>query len=128
MNTLRITAALCVSFVPVLFAAAPTPPTSISDADVLKYASAPYDKAAVYNKRTVLGRLNGVEVVVEHPCSDICPDYTVRVIRLEVPPGATCASLGGIEKSLLIPMSIAMVPKVFCFPRVLVDHWNAYIR
>ena len=120
---------MCVLLAPLLLsAAAPGQAPSISEAEVLKYASTRYDKAAVYNQRIVLGKLNGVDVVADHPCSDICPDYTVRVIRFEIPPGSSCKSVGGVEKSLLVPVSVAMTEKVFCFPRVLVDHWNAYVR
>jgi hypothetical protein len=101
---------------------------SLTEAGVLRYASTPYDKAALQNTRVSLGKLNGVEVVADHPCSDVCPTYTVRVIHFDVPPGTSCASAGGVEQALLVPVSIAMIEQVFCFPRVLVEHWDEYVR
>jgi hypothetical protein len=125
----RIAVVVGVLFAPLLLSAAASGPArSLSDADVLKYASTLYDKAAVWNTRMVLGNLNGVDVVVEHPCSDVCPDHTVRVVRFAVLPGASCKAVGGVEKSLEIPEGIGVADKVFCFPRVLVEHWDAYIR
>ena len=74
----------------------------------------------------MLGLLNDSPVVADYICSDVCPDYTVRVIHYELSEGQTCNSVGGVEKALRIPVAIAATDKVFCFPRVLVDNWEQY--
>ncbi|HXK22260.1 MAG TPA: hypothetical protein VMS55_06230 [Myxococcota bacterium] len=98
--------------------------SSISESELLAYASAPYDRVEI--KHVVLGLLNDSPVVADYICSDVCPDYTVRVIHYELSEGQTCNSVGGVEKALRIPVAIAATDKVFCFPRVLVDNWEQY--
>ena len=101
---------------------------TISDEFLMEYASMEYDKAAHGEKRQSLGLLNGIEVLVDFVCSDICPDYTVRIIHFNVEPGADCTEVGGIERTVIVPVHIAAAPKPFCFPKVLSDNWDAYIR
>lgn len=108
--------------------AAATLGRAISEADLLAYASAPYDKSALYGKVIPLGNRNGVGILVAHWCPGGCPEYTVRVIQLVVPAGSSRGSVGGVEKSLAIPGVVASTQQAFCFPRILVDHWDAYIR
>ena len=43
-------------------------------------------------KRITLGLHHGVPVVVEFPCSDICPQYTTRIVHYDLAPGAACAA------------------------------------
>jgi hypothetical protein len=59
----------------------------ISDAWLLEYASRSYDKSDMMNKRVALGLNHGVDVIVTFPRSDICPQYTVRVIRYDLAVG-----------------------------------------
>ena len=47
-------------------------------------------------KRITLGRHHGVPVVVEFPCSDICPQYTTQIIHYDIAPGAACEAAGGV--------------------------------
>ena len=101
---------------------------TVTESDLLTYASAPYDKSALSGKTFLWGYLNDVGILVEHLCADVCPEYTVRVIQLMMPAGASCDSVGGVEKSLRVPIGIATTQKSFCFPRILVDHWDAYIK
>ena len=109
-----------------LLAAASASARSISEAELLAYASTPYD--SVENKKIALGGLDGTQVVADFICSDICPDYTVRVIHYELRADQTCSSVGGVEKALSIPVGIAATDRVFCFPKVLVDNWHKYQR
>jgi hypothetical protein len=102
-------------------------PESISAAAVLDFASKPYDKNSV-PKREVLGVLDGAEVVVDYICSDICPNYTVRIIHFGVEPGPGCRAIDGVEREVIVPRGIAAGPRAFCFPRVLIENWDAYIR
>jgi hypothetical protein len=100
---------------------------TISDAALLDYASQGYDKRAQMFKRVVLGTNHGLQVIANFPCSDLCPDDTVRVIHYDVPLSA-CSNGGGVVKELVVPMGIAMGPERFCFPKVLVDNWDRYVR
>jgi hypothetical protein len=100
----------------------------LTDKTLLQYASKSYDKEAHNGLREVLGTLNNAEVVADFICSDLCPNYTVRIIHFNVEPGVKCSAVGGVEKSVMIPVSIAATLKAFCFPRVLIDNWDAYVR
>lgn len=116
-----------------LFAAAavsgctPRPP-AISEADLLEYASAEYDKVSYAEGRIVLGRLNDTNVVTDFVCSDLCPASTVRIIHFEVEPGPSCAEIGGVERLVTVPVAITVVERTFCFPKVLADNWDSYIQ
>lgn len=109
-----------------ILAASSSPAPTISEADVLAYASAPYDR--VEAEKITLGAINGNRVVAEFICSDVCPDYTVRVIHYELRPDQTCSSVGGLERAVRIPVAIAAMDKVFCFPKVLIHNWHKYQR
>jgi hypothetical protein len=69
-----------------------------------------------------------VPVVAEFPCSDVCPQYTVRIIHYRLPPEASCASVGGVEKEVLVPIAIAVRPKTFCIPEPLVASGQYYTK
>jgi hypothetical protein len=101
---------------------------TLSEDALLAYATAPYDKAALLKHGPELGKLNGVRVIVDYLCADVCPAYTVRIIRLDADPGPRCAAIGGVEKSVVVPFGIAARSQTFCFPRILAEHWDAYVR
>jgi hypothetical protein len=101
---------------PALAAAAPR---ILTDADLLAYAAKPYDKAAMMERRVALGLHHGAPVVADFPCSDICPDYTVRIIHYDLEPGPACARVGGAVESRAVPVSIAVMERKFCVPAVL---------
>jgi hypothetical protein len=103
-------------------------PPLISEADLLGYASREYDKALYTEGRIVLGRLHGTNVVADFICSDLCPASTVRIVHFEVEPGPSCAEIGGVERLVMVPVAIAVMERAFCFPKVLADHWDAYLR
>lgn len=119
--------------IPLLLALAAQAPAYAADANpplsedtLLSYASTPFSRV---DKRIVpLGRLNGTPVIAEFICSDLCPDYTVRVIHYELKKDQACREVGGIEKAVRIPVSIAETDKTFCFPAVLVTNWEKYQR
>ena len=102
--------------------------TPISEKSLLEYASSSYDKRAYGERHQVLGELNGTEVVVDFVCSDLCPDYTVRIIHFSFEPGDQCAAVGGVEKTIIVPVAITARAKVFCVPKVIADHWDSYVR
>ncbi len=100
-----------------LFAAEPR---KLSDADLVAYEASPYDHAAMMGRKVVVGLYQGAPVVAEFPCSDICPQYTTRIVHLDIPPGPACAAAGGVTQSRRVPFSIAVIDKDFCIPRPLV--------
>src|SRR3546814_12003356 len=80
-------------------AACATTPAPMDAAALQAWASKPWDKAALMHTTVEVGRYRGVSVIAEHPCSDVCPQYTVRIIHYQLPPEASCASVGGFEKT-----------------------------
>jgi hypothetical protein len=100
----------------------------LTDRDVLNYASSSYDKNLYRQPPKVLGRLRGVDVVVEYKCSDICPNYAVRVIRFELPQGKTCDEAGGRYKKFELPPFSMQPDGGYCVPAVLVDNWARYVK
>src|SRR5579862_2370241 len=103
------------------------PGDALSDATLLTYASSGYDKLHMTSLHVVLGQNHGVTVIADFPCSDLCPAYTVRIIHYDVPL-SRCSAAGGVEKAILVPVSIASAERSFCFPKVLADHWDKYVR
>jgi hypothetical protein len=96
-------------------------PDTLSDDALVAYASQPYDKAEKYHHRDVLGVHHGTEVVADFPCSDLCPNYTVRIIHYAVEPGPDCDRIGGATRAMKVPVSIAEANQEFCVPKVLVE-------
>lgn len=103
-------------------------PAQMDAAALQAWASKPWDKAALMNTTVELGRYRNVPVVAEFPCSDVCPQYTVRIIHYQLPPEASCASVGGVEKEVLVPIAITVRPKTFCIPEPLVASGQYYAR
>ncbi len=109
-----------------LAASAPSPARAppaelraLSDKDVAAYAATRLDLRHLPPYHFALGALAGVPVWVDLFCSDVCPDYTKRVIHLEPLAGETCASSGGVEKGVEVPFGIGAREETFCLPKVL---------
>jgi hypothetical protein len=91
------------------------------DATALQaWANRSWDKAALMDVTVEVGRYRGMPVVAEHPCADVCPQYTVRIIHYRLPPDVSCASVGGVEKEVLVPFAIAVRSETVCVPDALV--------
>jgi hypothetical protein len=75
----------------------------LSDAALLAYARKPWDQAEKMHRHEIVGRHNGALVVADFPCSDLCPDYVIRVIHYEMADGQTCEKIGGIWKTIRTP-------------------------
>ena len=103
-------------------------PAQMDAAALQAYAGKPWDKATLMNTTVELGRYQNVPVVAEFPCSDVCPQYTVRIIHYQLPPDASCASVGGVEKKVLVPVAIAVMLKTFCIPEPLVTSGQYYAK
>jgi predicted esterase len=94
-----------------------SPDRELSDAELREIASAPFDAAEVMFHSFAVGRHHGHPVRIEFPCGDVCPDYTVRIVRYDVAPEA-CPPEGEVV-TLGVPGGIAIHMKDFCVPRVL---------
>lgn len=98
----------------------------IDDAAVLAFLKKPFDPMAGGRwpkwPRT-LGMLRGVPVVISYTCSDVCPQYTVRIVRYNVPAGPDCDRVGGVSKDIVVPKGIGAGPRRYCIPAV-TDAWQ----
>ena len=104
-----------------MVAAAPAAaPRHLDDAALRAYAGRPWSKAALMNRTVELGRLRGVPVVAEFPCADVCPQYTVRIIHYRLPADTSCSAVGGVERTLLVPVAITVLSRTMCIPAALV--------
>ena len=97
---------------------------SLSDEELLRYAKSPFDKEKMMFKDFIIGYHNGIPVRVSFPCSDVCPDYTKRIISYNVSL-SNCKSIGGEIDSIYVPFGITAMAKEFCFPKIIVDN-NIY--
>jgi len=102
------------------------PEVAADDRRLLDYASRPYDKRAMMGTKASLGLHNGAPLVAEFPCSDICRDYTVRIIHYDLKEGQACSQAKGVEKTVWVPVGIGRTERSFCFPTVLVENWHKY--
>jgi hypothetical protein len=101
-------------------------PAQMDAAALQAWAGKPWDKAALMHATVEVGNYHGVPVVAEHPCSDVCPQYTVRIIHFQLPADVSCASVGGVEKEVLVPIAITVRSKTFCVPDALVASGQYY--
>ena len=107
-------------FVCTAAAAHAAPPRGLDDAALRAYAARPWSKAAMMNRTVELGLLRGVPVVAEFPCADVCPQYTVRIIRYRLPADTSCSAVGGVERTVLVPVAITVLSRTMCIPAALV--------
>lgn len=103
----------------------PTNEDTLTDADLIRAAeqkeSAPTEGA----QHWIIGYHHGIAVFKSFQCSDLCPQNTLRVIYYDLPSDATCESIGGVTKSILVPVAITVMPKDYCFPKVIAKYWGS---
>ena len=128
MSTFKafILSALLLSLSACVLVSLPTNEDTLTDADLIRAAeqkeSAPTEGA----QQWVIGYHHGIAVVKSFQCSDLCPQNTLRVIYYDVPTNATCDSIGGVTKSILVPIAITVMPQKYCFPKAIADYWESY--
>lgn len=98
----------------------PGPNGNLSDSDIAAYAGASFDKRATMFRRVALGRHRGLPVVAIHPCGDVCPVYTRRIVHYDVPV-ADCVRRGGVVQERPMPRGPAVARVPFCVPAVLAE-------
>ena len=120
-----ILSALLLSLSACVLVSPPTNEDTLTDADLIQAAqqkeSAPTEGA----QQWVIGYHHGIAVVKSFQCSDLCPQNTLRVIYYDVPTDATCESIDGVSKSILVPIAITVMPKDYCFPKVIAKYWGS---
>ena len=109
-------AAVALVFAAATASCAAAAPPQLSDAQLVAYATKPFNQQAMMFKHIVVGRYRGAAVVADFPCSDICPQYTTRIIHFDAEPGPACAKVGGVVVMRDVPVSIAVMKKPFCVP------------
>jgi hypothetical protein len=119
-NTAQLTGCLAATVAACAAPSAPlAAPRQLSDAELVAYAASSFDQRAMMEKHVVVGLHRGQRVIADFPCSDICPQYTKRIIHYDVAPGAACAAAGGVTQTRSVPVSIAVMNKDFCIPKPL---------
>ena len=118
LSALLLSLSACVSL--------PTNEDTLTDADLIRAAEQKESSPTEGAQRRIIGVHNGIEVVKSFQCSDLCPQNTLRVIYYDVPADATCESVGGVSKSILVPFAISVKAKVYCFPKAIADYWESY--
>ena len=98
----------------------PSKDQTLSDKALVDYAQSDFDQAKMMGQDIILGQHNKTPVRVTFPCSDVCPQATIRIIRYDVEP-TQCEAVGGELKSILVPIAIAVMPQEFCFPKPIVE-------
>jgi TonB family protein len=93
------------------------PQKHISDSELLAYVRSGFDRGAKTGKREILGLNGKAIVVVDFPCSDLCPDYTTRIIHYDVlADRKICARVGGVIRQEWVPKGISAISMPFCLP------------
>ena len=89
----------------------------IDDAVLIAFVRRPFDPMS---DRTswpqTLGSHRGVPVIVSYTCSDVCPDYTKRIVRYNLPPDEECTRVGGIARNIVVPSGIGTGLRRYCIP------------
>ena len=65
-----------------------------------------------------LGTHRGVPVIVSYTCSDLCPNYTKRIVRYNLLPGEPCTRAGGLSRDIVVPRGIGTGLRSYCIPAV----------
>lgn len=104
----------------------PTNEDTLTDADLIRAAEQKESSPTEGAQQRIIGVHNGIEVVKSFQCSDLCPQNTLRVIYYDVPNDATCESIGGVSKSILVPFAISVKAKEYCFPQAIAEYWESY--
>lgn len=118
LSALLLSLSACVSL--------PTNEDTLTDADLIRAAQQKENAPTEGAQQWIIGYHQGIAVVKSFQCSDLCPQNTLRVIYYDVPTDATCESIGGVTKSILVPFAISVKAKEYCFPKAIADYWESY--
>lgn len=89
----------------------------LDDASLIDFIRRPFDPMSDETRwPQALGTHDGVPVIVSYTCSDLCPDYTKRIVHYNLEPGEECARAGGISKDIVVPSGMATGLRRYCIP------------
>jgi hypothetical protein len=95
----------------------------LSERDLQKVGTIPFGPDAqtrLMGTHVVLGLYHGGTVVADYPCSDLCPERTIRVISIIPPEGKTCTDVDGVKTPVVVPLGIGLGEEKRCVPRPLI--------
>ncbi|MDO8657014.1 MAG: hypothetical protein Q7K45_07295 [Nanoarchaeota archaeon] len=92
----------------------------LSDQEVLDYVQSPYNKGEMMNKNIYLGIHQGNILKARYPCSDVCPDYTTKIVFYDLNI-KECIQRDGSIVTRTVPVGIGSSQGRFCVPKVLTD-------
>jgi hypothetical protein len=109
------------------------PDRVLTDADVAAIPGKFENVRATPHALLRLGRHNGTMLLDGRTCGDICPDYTMQVIRYDLDPGPACDKAGGVTVERSVPQAASIGLERFCIPLPLAiaecrkwrQHWDA---
>ena len=119
LSALIMSLSACVLVLP------PTNEDTLTDADLIRAAEQKESAPSEGAQQWVIGYHHGTEVMKSFQCSDLCPQNTLRVIYYNVADKAACDSIGGVTKSILVPIAITVMPKDYCFPKAIAKYWGS---
>lgn len=90
----------------------------LTDSDIALYQTENFNRATFQSKTIVLGFHHGLKVIAEHPCGDICPENTRRIVRYDVKK-EDCVRLGGALGYRFVFHGDSVGILEFCVPPVL---------
>ncbi|WP_235562855.1 hypothetical protein [Brevundimonas sp. Root1423] len=89
----------------------------LNDAKLIDFVRRPFDPMSDEARwPRALGTHHGVPVIVSYTCSDVCPNYTKRIVHYDLAPGEECERAGGISKDIVVPSGIGTGLRRFCIP------------
>ena len=91
----------------------------VDDHEIISYAHADFDRSKMMFTKVIIGKHDGALVVAEHPCADVCPDYTKRVVHYELASDQSCDDVGGVVRPIGIPYGIGISVVEYCIPPAL---------
>jgi hypothetical protein len=101
-----------------------------SDAQVFEYVRSFRDPHAGWSipRFSVLGRHHGLELVQSVSCGDVIGEGDCsRVVYYDRSEDGRCAKVGGVMKKLTVHAGITSSTEWYCFPGVLVVHWQVTV-
>ena len=91
----------------------------LTDQAIINAGARKFDAEKMMGRSLVLGTKNGVRVVADYPCGDLCPDRTTREILLVVDPKVKCEAAGGVEIKREFNAMGDVDNSIMCVPKAL---------
>ncbi len=104
------------------------PSRELSDDELREIARRPIEESEVNHIDAIVGRHHGVPVRMTVRCGDLCPDYSVRIVRYDIDPAA-CPGVGGTIVRLGVPSAASVSLVDMCLPApIAADQPTRWVR